>query len=229
MIVLEILANACQGSLLIYDTEDSNSLEHYDCIFYTLNNETVSYCQQLDSGPWQLDRSDASCQNDGVEWTFESLYAANITPNELLQWSSSIEKADDYAAFYFDNKKDDLSDTTVCNCTKPGTFGLNCEYQLTHGMHSIEAAIHAQFTEKDIDEWRMQFYGNIVCYETLICDDGLLCLDWRMICNGHQDCLNGLDEENCDKLEYNECEEDEYRCANGMCIPEEYWLDGEFR
>jgi hypothetical protein len=29
-------------------------------------------------------------------------------------------------------------------------------------------------------------------------------------------------------LEMNECEDDEYRCANGMCIPEEYWIDGTF-
>lgn len=40
--------------------------------------------------------------------------------------------------------------------------------------------------------------------------------------------MHGLDEENCDMLEFNECEEDEYRCENGMCIAEEYWLDGIF-
>ncbi len=40
--------------------------------------------------------------------------------------------------------------------------------------------------------------------------------------------MEGLDEDYCEKLEFNECEEDEYRCANGMCIPEEYWLDGDF-
>jgi low density lipoprotein-related protein 2 len=40
--------------------------------------------------------------------------------------------------------------------------------------------------------------------------------------------MDGVDEEFCDKLEFNECEEDEYRCANGMCIPGEYWLDGEY-
>ncbi len=39
--------------------------------------------------------------------------------------------------------------------------------------------------------------------------------------------MDGLDEDYCDKLEFNECEDDEYRCANGMCIPEEYWLDGD--
>ncbi|CAF0789078.1 unnamed protein product [Adineta steineri] len=54
----------------------------------------------------------------------------------------------------------------------------------------------------------------------------MLCLDWRDICNGQQNCMDGLDEENCDLLEFNECENDEYRCTDGMCIAEEYWLDG---
>ncbi|CAF0803089.1 unnamed protein product [Didymodactylos carnosus] len=40
--------------------------------------------------------------------------------------------------------------------------------------------------------------------------------------------MDGIDEDYCDKLEFNECEKDEYRCSNGMCIPEEYWLDGGF-
>ena len=40
--------------------------------------------------------------------------------------------------------------------------------------------------------------------------------------------MNGTDENNCDLLEFNECEENEYRCVNGMCIAEEYWLDGKY-
>jgi hypothetical protein len=39
--------------------------------------------------------------------------------------------------------------------------------------------------------------------------------------------MNGTDEESCDLLEFNECEDDEYRCSNGMCIPEVYFLDGK--
>ncbi|CAF1066721.1 unnamed protein product [Rotaria sp. Silwood1] len=76
--------------------------------------------------------------------------------------------------------------------------------------------------------WEMQKYSDIVCYTTLICDYGLLCLDWRDICDGVQQCMFGYDEENCDTLEFNECEDDEYRCMNGICIPEEYFLDGTY-
>ncbi|CAF1323413.1 unnamed protein product [Didymodactylos carnosus] len=42
-----------------------------------------------------------------------------------------------------------------------------------------------------------------------------------------QDCMRGVDEENCHELEFNECDENEYRCSNGMYIPEEYFLHGE--
>jgi hypothetical protein len=72
-----------------------------------------------------------------------------------------------------------------------------------------------------------QEWGAIWCYTTLNCSYGMLCLDWRDICDHYQNCMDGIDEENCDKLEFNECEDNEYRCTNGMCIPEEYWLDGK--
>ncbi|CAF1216270.1 unnamed protein product [Adineta steineri] len=49
----------------------------------------------------------------------------------------------------------------------------------------------------------------------------MACLDWREICDGKIDCLNGgQDEQNCFELEVNECEENEFRCYNGaQCIP----------
>lgn len=53
-----------------------------------------------------------------------------------------------------------------------------------------------------------------------------MCLDWREVCNSVVDCLDGgVDEENCFLLEINECEDDEYRCHNGLCIPEGLWED----
>ncbi len=52
-------------------------------------------------------------------------------------------------------------------------------------------------------------------------------LIYLILFEGKQQCMEGLDEDYCELLEFNECEDDEYRCANGMCIPEEYWLDGK--
>ena len=40
--------------------------------------------------------------------------------------------------------------------------------------------------------------------------------------------MDGIDEDHCEELEYNECENNEYRCADGSCIPEQFWLDGQF-
>jgi hypothetical protein len=40
--------------------------------------------------------------------------------------------------------------------------------------------------------------------------------------------MEGLDEDYYESLEFNECEDDEYSCANGMCISEEYWLDDDY-
>ncbi|CAF3498607.1 unnamed protein product [Rotaria sp. Silwood1] len=53
-----------------------------------------------------------------------------------------------------------------------------------------------------------------------------LCLDWREICDGRIDCFeDGIDEVNCIELEMNECEKNEYRCQNGMCVPEQFLND----
>ncbi|CAF4147052.1 unnamed protein product [Rotaria sp. Silwood2] len=68
-----------------------------------------------------------------------------------------------------------------------------------------------------------------MCYETSFpCDYGKVCLDWRNICDGTQHCVDGTDEDYCEHLLLNECNpETEYRCKNGMCIDEEYFLDGD--
>jgi hypothetical protein len=140
--------------------------------------------------------------------------------------------ADLYArVFYNRSLIDDNDDQFVCNCTKLGTFGKYCEYQLTHEAKIFSEAIEAQFEQKKKDKddsWDTQRYGKILCYETLPCPSSPLCLDWREICDGIQRCSYGIDEENCDKLEFNECEDDEFRCTNGMCISEEFWLDGKY-
>ncbi len=39
--------------------------------------------------------------------------------------------------------------------------------------------------------------------------------------------MDGWDEINCDMLEFNECNENEFRCSNGLCIPDAYFLDGK--
>jgi hypothetical protein len=50
-------------------------------------------------------------------------------------------------------------------------------------------------------------------------------LDWREICDGKSDCLDSSDENNCWQLEVNDCDDNEFRCHNGLCIPIEFFRD----
>ena len=44
---------------------------------------------------------------------------------------------------------------------------------------------------------------------------------------GKQQCVDGTDEDYCEQLLLNQCDpHTEYRCRNGMCIDQEYFLDG---
>ncbi|CAF0803116.1 unnamed protein product [Adineta steineri] len=228
IIIFVLIVTVISGRILLYDTENGQANEKFDCVYHVYDNgEEIPYCQRL-AGDEILNRDERVCENQGQFFSFRDLIIQNILPSDVFDWNSSIEMADLYAQFYYNQSSfKDGDDQFLCKCTQPGTFGKYCEYQLTHYAESFSDAIKAQFEQKrDGDSWNTQKYGKILCYKTLICDHGPLCLDWRDINDGTQQCSYGYDEENWDKLEFNECEDDEFRCTNGMCIPQEFWLDG---
>ena len=209
-------------SIYVLHSEDSPSVEQYDCI----SHQSMYYCVRPD-GPVQLTRNDGprECYHDGVLHEFATLKANNVTLNTILHgWKSTSEKVEQYALYLMRAVE---HDGYLCQCTDMHTFGKNCEYLLPAGRTFAQAAQSVQEL-KNGDPSESQYHGDNVCYTTLTCNSGLLCLDWRDLCDGVQQCMAGLDEENCDILEANECDEDEYRCMNGLCIPDEYFLDGEF-
>ncbi|UJR11129.1 hypothetical protein I4U23_015310 [Adineta vaga] len=213
--------------VFLYDTETNDSMQYAYCIYW-VTDTTLKYCVRENISVILNTTKDDDCYGNSQKWSFDDAVRQNILPNDVLMWSSSIESAEDYAAFYYGKRKL-LEKKFLCNCSLPGTFGPRCEFEFFHETVTFEDAIKAQFEQKKDDESVMQRYGDILCYRTAFeCDYGLMCLDWRNICDGEQQCMNGTDEENCDLLEFNECKDDEYRCVNGMCITEEYWLDGEF-
>jgi hypothetical protein len=217
------------GRVLLYNTENREAVENFDCVYYVPNyGEEISYCRRP-GGTQSLNRDRNECDNQGEKKLFHDLLKNEVHPNIILDWSSSVEMAELYTrVFYNRSLIDDNDDRFMCNCTQLGTFGKYCEYQLTHQAKTFSEAVTAQFEQKRTgDSWNTQRYGKILCYETLPCPSNPLCLDWREISDGIQRCSNGIDEENWDKLEFNECEDGEFRCTNGMCIPEEFWLDGE--
>jgi hypothetical protein len=226
--VLILFVITCiNARILVYDTENNHDIEKFDCVYHVYDGQEIAYCLRP-TGIQELYRKKINCENQGEKLLFRHLIEKNVEPNIVLDWSSSVEIADFYAhVFYNKSFLTNDYDQFVCNCTKLGTFGKYCEYQLTHNTKLFSEAIKAQFEQKKTgDSWDSQRYGKILCYETLPCGTGDLCLDWREICNGIQRCPDGIDEENWDKLEFNECENDEFRCTNGMCISEQFWLDG---
>ncbi|CAF4065171.1 unnamed protein product [Rotaria sordida] len=218
------------GRILLYNTENKSIVEKFDCVYYvTDDGQEIPYCQRL-RATQRIDQNWNECQNQGEKISFHDLISKKIEPNEVLTWSSSIEMVDIYAGiFYNESLFEDTHHQFLCKCIKRGTFGKYCQYELTHETIKFSQAIDIQFKQKETgDPWNTQRYGKILCYETLPLQLYGLCLDWRDICDGNPQYFNGLDEENCDKLEFNECEDDEFRCTNGMCIPEEFWLDGNY-
>ncbi|CAF1557935.1 unnamed protein product [Rotaria magnacalcarata] len=225
-----LIFTIAHAQIWLYNTENQQSREKFDCLYYYDGDvgEIIPYCQRSYTNQ-PLNRHETECQNNGEKLIFRTLIDQQIHPNQTLKWSWTIEIADLYATIFYNRSLlHTYQEQFVCNCTRAGTFGKYCEYQLTHYRSTFSQSVKDQFKQKkDSDSWNTQRYGEILCYETLPCPSSPLCLDWREICDGVQRCSNGIDEENCDKLEFNECEDDEFRCTNGMCIAEDFWLDGE--
>ena len=225
LVLIFFLINLIDVHVLVYDTEVSDVAQYAVCIYW-VTDATFKYCIRGNQFTDYTNKLSDDCTDGSEKWFFHDLLKQNISPAELLSWSSGVQMTDDYADYYY-NKRISLTEEFLCNCSLPGTFGLRCEFEFLHEALTFEDAIVSQFEQKREDRMGMQRHGNILCYEAVFeCDFGLLCLDWRNICDGEQQCMDGTDEENCDLLEFNECEDNEYRCMNGMCINEEYWIDG---
>jgi hypothetical protein len=229
----------CQ--LILHHTNeafDDNVLE-FDCLYYHISNEKLAY-QELsnvinDAIPYcfrPINRSEILLEDFLImtdqSLTFEELRLSNITTQQLLLWSSPIDLVEQYQ-FYLNEMDISLSNELFYNCTKPW-FGLRCQYsfEISEEM-SIVDVVETEFSRRSSYLESSNMRTPLSCYVHLKCDRGgsSLCLDWREICNGRIDCIDeGLDEAFCFDMELNECEENEYRCHNGLCIPEELWENG---
>ncbi|CAF1301368.1 unnamed protein product [Adineta steineri] len=219
-----VIIHASESIVLLYDTEIGSGKEETHCIYY-VKDFTIKYCVRIEKD-WEMFPYNNNCSN-GEQWKFSKLLHENISPWDVLSWSSSTGKAENYARIYYNRSIKFDENDFLCKCTEQSSFGIDCEYKLLFNSSMLSDAIQITFEQKENTDGH-QMYGSIICYETLICNYGMLCLDWRNICDRMQNCMNGIDEENCHLLEFNECEIDEYRCMNGMCIPHEYWLDGQY-
>ena len=155
--------------------------------------------------------------------TFSELKEQNISIKTLLSWSASIDMAERYEIFLNnDSAPSSENEMVFYNCTG-SWFGAVCQFTFEH-------LLGEGFGDIVIFTFPLKYmiFGDpkVTCYVHLTCQTLLSCLDWREICDGKQDCLDGADEDNCWQLEMNECDKDEYRCMNGQCIPWEFFQDG---
>ncbi|CAF1541144.1 unnamed protein product [Adineta ricciae] len=195
---------------IFYDTDQFK----FDCLHYYSTGDSLSpivkYCVRPnnESNYTMIDPLKISDQY----LTFNDLYHLNISSDEILLRTLSINLAETYQ-FYLDSPiQSNLSNEIFFNCTKPW-FGSYCQYSFEFNQNELITNTIEQ-----------------TCYILLECNrnNPSICLDWREICNGRIECLNnGIDEIECFNLEINECEENEYRCHIGLCIPK-IFLDMEF-
>ena len=190
----------CKCYVLLHNTDNSSSVQYYDCMYYTRSTtankiQGVKYCRQRDKSKGLYRHFDQSCHHNGVLWSFEELSRRNISPSDILRWSSSLEQVDRYSK-YLSNHSFDMKDRNLCNCTDLSSFGKFCEYKFYSGITSFNEAIRKQFAP--LEKYSMstgkinivsQLHQNRVCYVTWICHSGLMCLDWRYICDG----MRGMD------------------------------------
>ncbi|CAF4164464.1 unnamed protein product, partial [Adineta steineri] len=200
---------------IFYDTDQFG----FDCLHYFPTNsflfsEIVKYCIRPKNDTNSIIAEFFNVSDDYL--TFDQLYRLNITSHEILMWSSSIDLAEKYEYYLSQPTQSNLSNEKFYNCTQPW-FGSRCQYSFEFNEDKLVQNYFGTAVTDDI------FDGT--CYILLECDRGgsSMCLDWREICDGRIDCLNGgVDEIQCFNLEINECNENEYRCYNGLCIPKRF-------
>ena len=185
--------------------------------------QIISYC--LGQYPFKFTIKQ---NNRDPQFTFQELAKQNVSNQQLYLWSAPIDLIEQYQ-FYLNqiNKKSpeiSLGSEMFYNCTLP-SFGPQCEYVLEDYQ-----PYHSSLDEIVHDYYRYNRYdpSELTCYVHLECNRGSSssCLDWREICDGKVDCLDGgLDEEHCWIMEMESYVQDDDLLGNKKCISERYFRD----
>ncbi|CAF1130475.1 unnamed protein product [Adineta steineri] len=181
-------------------------------------HQITSYCMGEWPSEWHIEENSFD-----QKYSFSQLKMLNITSQQLYLWSAPMDIVEEYESYLnqslLSNQSSALMATKLFyNCTQP-RFGSVCQYSLDISTSSFPSSL-----KEIIHDFYLQIYNPTTwtCYTHLECNRGTstACLDWTEICDDHIDCLNdGIDEKYCWELEINECEENEFRCKNGQCIP----------
>ncbi|CAF3041939.1 unnamed protein product [Rotaria socialis] len=185
--------------------------------------------------PFCMRSLDSSCNTSiynvaniihGTPIKFETLQRENITSQQLYLWFAFLDLIERYQAF-LEKLDSSLLTRIFYNCSQLW-FGEYCQYTLTMSRKLNDMILN----RIPIDFHPMSYlFGNGTCYTYLKCDRGPApsCLDWRKICDGKIDCLDGgSDEASCDVLDINEYKKDEFQCGSGLCIPKDFCNDDPY-
>ena len=185
LIVIVAMIDQCTSPILVYNTENTLLAGEVLCMFYQRivypGTSTVKYCIRFKPAITYINRNSTICLHGDI-WHFSALLEKEISPWEILSWSSTVEKAEDYARIFYNRSEPFGENSFLCNCTE-GYFGKSCEYQLLLHSSLFSKALEKLFESRIHPEYQ-QIWGTILCYETLECNYGQLCLDWRNICDG---------------------------------------------
>lgn len=217
------------------DGQGSNST--FDCLYavvfdsvtdynlmYKINYNLIPYCRRLDPNKQHQESFVNSYENIQNNITFAELYRNGVTSAQLLDWSAPIDIVERYEQY------GQHSSEIFHNCSTPW-FGSMCQYQAFYPSLDSFSDLVISFFQNAVMQSSYIDSTNVTCYRFLTnCYriPSKMCLDWREICDGNYDCLNGEDELYCQELEVSECSESEYRChSGGQCIPSAFVRDGE--
>ena len=234
--VLCFLTYSSEGfsSHLYYTHQVSEGELQYDCLYYDVplkskreqqpfSHEMIPYCYRPELVPL------VRVVNDTRSTTFEELKRQEITVQQLYSWSAPIDLLEHYQ-LYLDQLTPTAASERFSNCSSPW-FGPSCEYTFDSDGH-FDDIVRRTFRMKNgsFNEILNITQGG-TCYPFLSCLKGpgnSSCLDWREVCDGKMDCVgSGIDERNCfELLDLNQCATDEFRCRNGLCVPNEFLWEG---
>ncbi len=120
-------------------------------------------------------------------FTFEQLREMNISTSQLLEWYAPLDTIEKYA----------LGETGLFfNCSNNDKlwFGVQCEYTFNSADYFPELVRKRQQEKKSIPNDILSI-TNGTCYTMDHTDcKGILCLDWREICDGKHLTINLVDQ-----------------------------------
>ncbi|UJR19288.1 hypothetical protein I4U23_022417 [Adineta vaga] len=212
----------------MYYTDLSTESYYSDCLYFYR-----SYMERSDS--WELfpycTRHENERQSEcfhGQSISYGQLKEKQISSITLISWNIPIEVIDTYLSSYAAS-----NDEFICNCTDQ-YFGPRCEYSYDYPVEAeFKNLVYRQLSSRTKMTYSQVNSTNVTCYQGLIsqiCNQTVICLDWRQICDGVIDCANGIDENECLSLESNQCDDqtNEYRCMDGRCIARNFLFDKQF-